>query len=221
ADAWSSYSYDLIFLLSIEEASRVKSDFGSFLTASPTAEAVNSNEAYIEDLSADRTSAWWLRDSDPLNGYSYNVRLITSDGWVHAAKANNPANGIRPAFYLNMDLVQFIGGDGSRADPYRVKSHSFGEWKNTTSPGCTQPGTRQRECAECGEIETESIPSSGHKLGEERVLKIGIFGNRVTSRTCDNCGLVYIYSKTGLWPVILGGIVIAFVVISFLRRRKP
>ena len=44
------------------------------------------------------------------------------------------------------------------AEPH---THVWGEWTETASPTCTTSGTKTRTCP-CGEVQTESVPSSGH-----------------------------------------------------------
>lgn len=218
ADAFASVTEDTVFLLSIEEANRVKTDFGSFLNANPTASAVNINEADIEGLSADRSAVWWLRDADAEDPGS--VRAITLDGWVHSIVAIRSSNGIRPAFYLNMDTAAFLSGNGSREDPYRVEGHTFGDWEEISAPTCTRPGTRRQTCLTCGESREESIPVVGHRFGEKVAVERSIFGSTIMS-SCVNCGEVYIEKKPGIWPVIAGAaLIIIAAVWAFMRRKK-
>ncbi len=51
-----------------------------------------------------------------------------------------------------------------------VHNHSFGAWKQTTAPSCTEPGVETRECA-CGEKETREVAATGHSFGEWKVTK--------------------------------------------------
>ena len=43
------------------------------------------------------------------------------------------------------------------------KEHSWGEWKVTKAPTCTEAGTEERECSVCGEKETRTVEALGHK----------------------------------------------------------
>lgn len=216
--AYASYTWDTVFLLSIQEAGRVKQDFGNFLTASPTAASVNLNEAYIEGLSSDHSAVWWLRDADAES--DCNVRAVTLDGWIHSIAAVRSSNGIRPAFYLNMDTVEFLSGDGSRDRPYRVEGHSFGEWEVVTAPGCTEPGVRRQTCLTCGDSMDERIPAHGHRFGERTVVSRSLSGS-VLKTECSVCGAVLTEKKTALWPVIAGSaVVIAAMAWQFIRKKR-
>ena len=42
-----------------------------------------------------------------------------------------------------------------------VHTHSFGEWKVTTKPTCTEAGIKTREC-DCGVTERVEVPAAGH-----------------------------------------------------------
>ncbi len=221
ASAYKNLTYDRMFLLSIEEANRVKNDFGSFLTAGPTPSAVNLNEASIEGLSADRSAMWWLRDADA--EMNCCVRAVTLDGWIHSIVAVRSSNGIRPAFYLNMDAAAFLSGDGSRNEPYRVAGHSFAQWEEVTVPTCTEPGLRRRTCLNCGESEDAALPAAGHKFGKGAVTKKGLFGGS-TIYVCAVCGMEYTVDKGSFWPLAAGAALLALIglwaLLRKLRHRK-
>ena len=216
SSAYASVTYDRVFLLSIGEANLVKNDFGSFLTARPTANAVNLNEAGGEDLSADLSAVWWLRDADAEQGC--NVRAVTLDGWIHSIAAVRSSNGIRPAFYLDMDNASFIGGDGSKDEPYRVEGHSFGDWYRAEEPSCTETGIRRRTCLTCGENEDEVIPVTGHSFGKGAVTDKSIFGS-TTLYVCASCGEEYTVRSGGVWPLAAGALILALIGLWALLRK--
>ncbi len=215
--AYAAYTEDTVFLLSLEEAGRVKTDFGNFLTASPTAAAVNLNEAAEDSLSADVSAMWWLRDADA--GVDCNVRAVTPDGWIHSIPACRPSGGVRPAFYLNMDTAEFLSGDGSRDEPYRVEGHTFGEWSTETEPGCDEPGLRIRRCLTCGDSEESTIPAHGHRFGEKTVVSRGL-GGTVLKAVCADCGEIYTEKKAALWPIPAGLAVFAAATGWLIIKRK-
>lgn len=218
ASAYSAYTWDTVFLLSIQEAAQVKQDFGNFLTASPTAASLNLNEASIDGLSSDRSAVWWLRDADA--NVDCNVRAVTLDGWIHSIAAVRSSNGIRPAFYLNMDAATFLSGDGSRDEPYRVEGHSYGEWTQVLAPRCTEPGIRRQTCLTCGESRDESIPARGHRFGAKVVVSRSLSGT-VLSAKCSHCGEIYTEKKAALWPVFVGAAaVIAAMAWQFIRKKR-
>ena len=66
-------------------------------------------------------------------------------------------------------------------------THTWGEWKITKTPNCTETGTRERVCNGCNEVEKESIPAKGHDWGEWVTTKepaVGVAGEE--TRTCKN-----------------------------------
>lgn len=57
-------------------------------------------------------------------------------------------------------------------------THQWGEWSTTTNATCTEAGTQERKCAECGEPETSTIDALGHDWNEATCS---------TPKTCKNC----------------------------------
>ncbi len=57
-------------------------------------------------------------------------------------------------------------------------SHQWGEWTATTNANCTEAGTQERKCSECGETETSAINALGHDWNEATCS---------TPKTCKNC----------------------------------
>ena len=43
-----------------------------------------------------------------------------------------------------------------------TEDHSYGEWTTVTAATCTTAGQKQRTCTECGHVETQEIPATGH-----------------------------------------------------------
>ena len=71
-------------------------------------------------------------------------------------------------------------------------AHSYGEWKQTKAPDCTNPGTEERICADCQNKEIREIPALGHGETELKNAKDatcteeGYTGDKV----CKVCGEV-------------------------------
>ena len=65
--------------------------------------------------------------------------------------------------------------EGSNSQP--THTHSFGEWKTTQHPTCTEPGVEVRYC-DCGEKQTESILALSH----------AVVVDEATSPTCTELG---------------------------------
>ncbi|MCQ2797039.1 MAG: hypothetical protein MJ241_01095 [Bacilli bacterium] len=49
--------------------------------------------------------------------------------------------------------------------------HSYGEWKVTKEPTCTEKGSKERTC-ECGDKQTQSVSAAGHKYVEQEGGKL-------------------------------------------------
>jgi hypothetical protein len=59
-------------------------------------------------------------DKKANSDYCYNVRYITSSGFVLEQYARTDLLGVHPAFYLNLPLIIFTSGDGTQDNPYNV-----------------------------------------------------------------------------------------------------
>ena len=57
-------------------------------------------------------------------------------------------------------------------------AHSYGEWTTVTEATCTTAGQKQRTCTECGHVETQEIPATGHHWKD----------NGDGTHTCPDCG---------------------------------
>ena len=91
----------------------------------------NSNKAQCGTMqkTTDNTSAcqktnwmlsnegWWTLS--PYHDHTYFVFLVTSGITFNRLNANRYDVGVRPVLYLNPN-IQFIGGDGTQNNPYRV-----------------------------------------------------------------------------------------------------
>lgn len=63
-------------------------------------------------------------------------------------------------------------------DNVTTKAHSYGEWVVDTPAICTTAGQKKRTCTECGHVETQEIPATGHHWVDN--------GNG--THTCPDCG---------------------------------
>lgn len=63
-------------------------------------------------------------------------------------------------------------------DNVTTKAHSYGEWVVDTPATCTTAGQKKRTCTECGYVETQEIPATGHHWKDN--------GNG--THTCPDCG---------------------------------
>ena len=58
-------------------------------------------------------------------------------------------------------------------------AHTYGEWTTVKEATCTAAGQKQHTCTECGHVETEVIPATGHHWVDN--------GNG--THTCPDCGV--------------------------------
>ena len=63
-------------------------------------------------------------------------------------------------------------------DKVTTKAHSYGEWVVDTPATCTTAGQKKRTCTECGHVETQEIPATGHHWVDK--------GDG--THTCPDCG---------------------------------
>ena len=61
---------------------------------------------------------------------------------------------------------------------YVTAAHTYGEWTTVTEATCTTAGQKQHTCAECGHVETQEIPATGHHWKD----------NGDGTHTCTKCG---------------------------------
>ncbi|MBR5515850.1 MAG: S-layer homology domain-containing protein [Clostridia bacterium] len=66
--------------------------------------------------------------------------------------------------------------------------HFFGKWEITKEASCTEEGSRERKCTDCGETQTEVIEKLEHSFGEwETVKEATIEADGMKKRTCSVC----------------------------------
>ena len=59
-----------------------------------------------------------------------------------------------------------------------TEAHSYGEWTTVTPATCTTAGEKKHTCTECGHVETQEIPATGHHWKD----------NGDGTHTCTKCG---------------------------------
>ena len=59
-----------------------------------------------------------------------------------------------------------------------TEAHSYGEWTTVTEATCTTAGKKKHTCTECGHVETQEIPATGHHWKD----------NGDGTHTCTKCG---------------------------------
>ena len=80
----------------------------------------------------------------------------------------------------------------------KATGHSFGEWKQTKEPTCTEAGEETRSCA-CGETETREVAALDHSFGEWTQTKVPTSTEAgEEARNCATCG----YTETREIPAL-------------------
>ena len=70
-------------------------------------------------------------------------------------------------------------------------SHSFGAWKTTKQPTCTEQGIEERVCSGCGDKETRTVAASGHKaVTDKAVAATCTVDGKAEGSHCSICGTV-------------------------------
>ena len=81
------------------------------------------------------------------------------------------------------------GGSGGESQPASEHKHSYGEWKQTKAPTCTEKGEEEQVC-ECGEKKTRSVAALGHDWSQWNVtVEATCAQSGSQERTCSRCGL--------------------------------
>ncbi len=69
--------------------------------------------------------------------------------------------------------------------------HSWGEWLEITTPGCTTAGDEARECEVCGEMESQTVAATGHVWGEWiEITAATCTTDGEEAQGCENCSEV-------------------------------
>ena len=152
---------------------------------------------------SDNTALWYTDYNNKLqkivhgknfckkNKIDHEDATCTKDGWVkynctfESESENNAANPDH-----NDPWVEPIPATGHQwmdngSDSTHVckkgdatQAHSYGEWTTVTPATCTTPGTEEHSCSECGHVETQEIPATGHHWVD----------NGDGTHTCTDCG---------------------------------
>ena len=73
------------------------------------------------------------------------------------------------------------------SDENNACAHKYSNW-TTKAATCTANGSKTRTCVNCGKVETESIPATGHSFGSWSTTKKATCDtNGVKTRKCSKC----------------------------------
>lgn len=90
--------------------------------------------------------------------HAFTERVEDDAYLASAATCTYPAT-----YYLSCEC----GAAGT--DTFTVGSalgHTWGEWEVANAATCTEPGTEERTCARCGDIESREVPALGHSFAD-------------------------------------------------------
>ncbi len=119
-NAYCEYSSDRMFLLDIKQLKEVYDNLGDYYIGYPTIALEEANDNYS---SLSHSSPWTYYLRTPYNN-AY-VRDVSKTK-IQSSPTILP-RGIRPAFYLNTENLNFVSGDGSIANPYRIDNTNINE----------------------------------------------------------------------------------------------
>ncbi len=147
-------------------------DLKQEITGTAVYDLTESSQSFPLDLSLKYPEAEITYTSD-----NTEVATVSADGIVtiHGeGVANITVSAAAFTYHTAAEMTVQI----TVAFPEEPKSHLFGEWSQSTAPGCETAGSESRTCSLCGFVETQEIPATDHDFS-------------VGSFTCANgCGTV-------------------------------
>lgn len=175
-------------------------------------EGEESNE--VKSISAGKTAycSYLIRDNiTKKNLNDVTTRCIRGEGYTVEVSISDP-NGsvIKTKTYKNIDAT-WIDFVPSKIGSYKLKikvsgtingekeitlssvenEHSWGTWQVVTPATCTSYGVRTRKCSICGNIENQTITTTGHNMGQWTVTTPATCTSvGVRTRKCSICGTI-------------------------------
>ena len=119
--AYSEQVKDKVFLLDLNQIYKVCMNDNllggkNYYLGIPTEQAVSNSEFKPNWLTAYSSYYWWLRSPFPLDKVSSGVHFV---GGVKDSP-HSGANGVRPAFYLDLSSSIFLYGFGTKNNPFKI-----------------------------------------------------------------------------------------------------
>lgn len=118
---------DKMFLLDVKQFHQLWQKGGilgeDYYIGYPTQTAVNESEYKNSTLVPEKYWFYWLRSPNGYGNRSASVRYVLADGGVYGNSACSGCIygvGVRPAFYLTPDTVDFESAIGSADSPYHL-----------------------------------------------------------------------------------------------------
>ena len=148
----------------------------------------------------DNTELWYINNGDELqkivhgknvctkNEINRQEPTCTEDGWVkYGCTYESDRYATAPEHnYQWTETIPALGHDWKdNGDANHIcdrdhvtAAHTYGEWTTVKEATCTAAGQKQHTCTECGHVETEVIPATGHHWVDK--------GDG--THTCPDCG---------------------------------
>ena len=138
-----------------EEIPALGCDWGEWEYYDATCTSAGFREHFCQRENCDG-EGWDFEDTTPALGH------LWSD-WELAVEPTCTEPGIE-CRWCNRDDCDgtWENGDGWDEREVPALGHAWGEWTVTKPATCTEDGEQSRACATCGNIETETIPATGH-----------------------------------------------------------
>ncbi len=128
--------------------------------------------------------------------------VLTNAAYENYALQYVPESGVFcPRQEEQAPLTLFVKADGvtwyttQPKDLVICEEHSFGAWTTTTSPSCTEAGSKYHVCTVCGTRVTESIDPLGHNYATVVTAPTCLKGGYSTY-TCTRCSDTYTGDET-------------------------
>ena len=100
-------------------------------------------------------------------------------------EVKTPATGDQPGVKVRKCKVCGV------TEEDEISEHKYGEWTVVKAATCTEEGTEQRTCADCGNVQTRSIPATGHEYEEETFKHATCTEDGFVKYKCKKCGDTY------------------------------
>ncbi len=146
-------TFDTTTTVKLKDATRDGYDFGGWYTNENF-----SKDSYVTELT---------------NKFDSDIILFAK--WVEKStnSTTNPTTSENPSTTKPNTEVP-------TPEPTPSHTHTFSEWTTTKSATCTETGELSRTCSTCGEVETSTIPATGHNFSTTAEV--------ITNATCTTPG---------------------------------